>query len=154
MKKRIKKTQKNKFPYIIHACPEPPGFPTHTHGLTKVGMPEFLIDPLAFGPKENAGLINRAYEYFIKPQNANTLQAIWGGKTLKLTRKDLCPKSDTSDPLIYCFREVPPTFEAVNQAYLIKECGTDVSGMRFVQVYVDGDDFALTDDYYRGGVKW
>jgi hypothetical protein len=50
--------------------------------------------------------------------------------------------------------EVPPTFEALNQAYLIEECGTDISGMRFVQIWVDGDDFALTNDYYRGGVKW
>jgi len=26
--------------------------------------------------------------------------------------------------------------------------------MWFVQIYVEGDDFALTDDYYKGGIKW
>jgi hypothetical protein len=24
--------------------------------------------------------------------------------------------------------------------------------MRFIQIYVEGDDFALMDEYYRGGV--
>lgn len=26
--------------------------------------------------------------------------------------------------------------------------------MLFIQMYTDGDNFALTDDYYRGGVRW
>ena len=37
------------FPYIIHACPPTvDAYPTHTHGLTEIGMPEFIVDPLAF----------------------------------------------------------------------------------------------------------
>ena len=142
-----------KYPFEIEGCPEMPAYPTHTHGLTGIGMPEFLMDPCAFGPKGNAGVINRAYDYFSNPDNQDKLKAILSGRTVKLTGKDLRPESDGSDSNIYCFREVPPTFEAVNQAYLIDE-GEDVSGMKFVQIYIEGDNFALMDEYYRGGVKW
>jgi len=27
-------------------------------------------------------------------------------------------------------------------------------GMRFIQIYFEGDDFALTDEYYRGGIEF
>jgi hypothetical protein len=153
------KTKNNKrgikeYPYEIEGCPDLPAYPTHTHGLTEIGFPEFLINPTAFGPVGNARVINRAYDFFIKPENEENLKEILNGKTIKLTGKELRPESDGSDPNIYCFREVPPTFEAVNQAYLIEELGTDVSGMRFIQIYVEGDDFALLDEYYKGGVKW
>ena len=145
---------KSKYPHFIHACPDLPGYPTHTHGLTQVGLPEFLIDPLAFGPKGNVGVINRAYDFFVMPKNKPQLEALLSGQTIKLTGKDLRPESDGSDPLIYCFRKVPSTFEAVNRAYETKKYGLETPGMRFIQIWVDGDDFALTDEYYRGGVKF
>jgi len=142
------------YPFGIHACTEYPAIPTHTHGLTEVGWPEFIIDPLAFGPKGNAGLINRAYDFFSKPENSEKLKAILKGETVKLTGLELRPDTGAEDPNTYCFREVPPDFEAVRLAYLVEEMGTDLTGMRFVQIFVQGDDFALVDAYYRGGVKW
>ena len=61
-----KQIQNNsRYPFIIHADPlkEDTAFPTHTHGPTEVGMPEFIMDPLSFGGEGNVNLINRSYRY-------------------------------------------------------------------------------------------
>ena len=144
------------YPHIIHADPpwddEPP-YPTHTHGLTEIGMPEFIIDPLAFGDQGNGKRINSAYRFFKKQKNAVKLKAILNGKTIKLTGEQLDLKYMKMDPYVYCFREVTVEFEAVKLAY-----GSGVTeampGIRFIQIYVEGDDYVLMDDYYRGGVRW
>lgn len=47
-----------------------------------------------------------------------------------------------------------PEFEMVKQAYCIDGPDDIDPNMWFVQIYVEGDDFALTDDYYKGGIKW
>jgi len=143
-----------KYPFLIEACDEFPAFPTHTHGLTEIGMPEFFIDPCAFGPAGNARLINRAYDYFRKLRNAKKLKAILKGETVKLTGLDLKPDTGTKDPYVYCFREVFPDFEAVKLAYPVEDSEKDLAGMRFIQIYVEGDTFALCDGYYEGGVTW
>jgi hypothetical protein len=81
------------------------------------------------------------------------MNAILNGKTIKLTGQQLDPKYMKMDPYTYCFREVPPSFEAINLAYgsgIANEC----PGIRFIQIYVEGDDYVLMDDYYRGGVRW
>ena len=44
------------YPYMIHACPlwvKDFPYPTHTHGLYDLGLPEFIMDPLAFGGDGN-----------------------------------------------------------------------------------------------------
>ena len=145
----------HKYPFIVEACEDIPAFPTHTHGLTEIGWPEFFIDSFAFGQQGNARRINHAYEYFKRPDNIDALRSILAGKTVKVTGKDLGLQEDPRDLHVYCFREAPYTFEAVKLAYPTEE-GVDLSqlGMRFVQIYVEGDeDFALNDDYYKGGVK-
>ena len=158
-KKKIKgprlseKLKRNKLPYIIHGSPlnDPSPYPTHTHGLHKIGWPEFIFDPLAFGAEQNSARINAAYMYFKKPKNRKKLQAILDGKTVELTFKEMQPKAKGEEPYVYCFREVSPEFEAVKMAY-----GSDVKeiepGMRFIQIWVKGDDYVLTDEYYRGGI--
>ena len=45
--------------------------------------------------------------------------------------------------------EIPNTFEAVKEAYPI---GLEPD-MRFIQIWIDGDDYALTGEYYRRGIK-
>ena len=142
-----------KYPYIIHACTDLPAFPTHTHGLTEVGMPEFIMDPFAFGGKGNMHCINTAYNFFKKEKNAGKLKAILNGKTVKLSGKTLSPKYPGNELHTYCFRDVKPEFEAVKQAYLLPNAKLKPE-MRFSQIYIDGDDFALMDEYYRGGVRW
>jgi hypothetical protein len=152
---KVKKPKVTKeLPFIIEASADIPAFPTHTHGLTELGMPEFLIDHLAFGADGNGGRINSSYDYFIKPENAGKLDGIKNGQTIKLTDKDLKPSCDHPEPYVYCYRRVYPDFEMVKQAYLIEDPNDIDPKMWFVQIYVDGDDFALTDDYYRGGIKW
>ncbi len=131
-----------------------PAFPTHSHGMTELGMPEFRIDHLGFGANQNGGLMNASFEYFSKPQNAGKLDAIKNGQTVKLRDPDLKPPSDHPDPYVYCYRRVYPDFEMVTQAYDLDDPNEVSPTTWFVQIYVDGDDFALTDDYYKGGIKW
>lgn len=143
----------NEYPFIVHGCVGMPAFPTHTHGLTEIGMPEFIMDPLAFGAKGNTSHINASYKFLSKPKNAHRLKAILNGKIIKLTDRDLIPGCNAHESYTYCYREVAPDFEAVKQAYIIPGGGLK-PGMRFIQIWVEGDDFALTDEYYRGGVRW
>ena len=154
-KRKPKKAKKRKYPFIIHAdkLTRETAFPTHTHGLTEFGMPEFIMDPLAFGGLGNIQRINPSYDYFIKPENAGKLDAILNGKIIKLTMKDLEPDDDFTEPYVYCYREVTADFEAVKLAYVEDGPGIEPE-MRFIQIWVEGDTFALEDDYYRGGVRW
>jgi hypothetical protein len=148
-------SRNGQYPFVIHASPpwdpEPP-YPTHTHGLTEFGMPEFIIDPMSFGGEVNAVRINMAFEFFIHPENDHLLQKILNGEIVKLPAA-IFNLDLADDPYTYCFREVPSSFEAVKEAYG-SEVGLYIPQMRFIQIWVDGDDYALTDEYYRGGVAW
>jgi hypothetical protein len=93
------------------------------------------------------------FDYFMNPSNADQLDAVLSGQTIKLTGPQLNPRCMPDHPYMYCFREVTAEFEAVKDAY-----GNGVAylipPMRFIQIWVDGDDYALTDEYYQGGVTW
>jgi len=141
-------------PFDIHGSSQKARhqFPTHTHGLDKIGLPEFIIDPLALGPEQNSQRIFAAYDYFLKPENNDKLDGILNGEVIELKSKELHPNAkDDSD--VYCFREVPHDFEAVKMAYSVD--GSDLDpDMRFVQIWLKGDDHALNNEYYRGGIIW
>ena len=140
------------FPYIIHACPPTVGaYPTHTHGLTEIVMPEFIVDPLAFGPQGNAQLINDSYLYLYRPENADVLDQIMKGETATVNSKELDPARSGEHNI--CFRKVGIDFEAVKQAYEGLDLEKIAGVINFIQIYVEGDNFALDDDYYKGGVK-
>jgi hypothetical protein len=149
--------RRNGHPFIIHASEEPAAFPTHTHFITElgIGMPEFIMDPLAFGPKGNSRRINAVYDYLRRVTNQPLIESMKNGEILRIDAKDLLRGSD--EEYTYRIRRVPPTFEAVKQAYVLKS-KEDILNMPndiwFAQIYVEGDDFALTDEYYKGGVKW
>jgi hypothetical protein len=153
---RVTTMANTKYHFTIEASTNVPALPTHTHGMTKLGMPEFLIDHLAAGPQANAYIINCSCMYFMKPENREKLEAIKGGETIQLTIQDIYPEADKA-PHPFCYRRVYPEFEMVKQAYNFDE-GNDQSDADpeawFVQIYVEGDDFALTDDYYKDGIKW
>ena len=57
-------------PFTIHgsSIDAPHQYCTHTHGLAKLGWPEFFMNPLAFGGEQNAARIYAAYEYFKRPE--------------------------------------------------------------------------------------
>jgi len=147
--------KQNHYPFRVTGCvpekDEAP-YPSYTDGLARnCGMPEFIINYQAFGAKGNAVILHLAYDYFVNPKNSGKLNAILNGKIIKLTGKQLCPKYlKKNSPYIYCFREVSPFFEGIQQAYGrgIEEL-VEKFGWRFIQIWVDGDDFALEDEYYR-----
>ena len=143
-----------KYPFLIHANPllEDTAFPTHTHGLNDKGWPEFMIDPVCYGPDGNGSRINEAYDYFKRPRRKKLLNHIMKGETIEIPIDKLCKGWDGASYSI-CFRLVPNTFEAVKQAYDPNSEGVDPN-LVVVQIYVKGDDFALTDEYYKGGVTW
>lgn len=143
-----------KLPFVIHATDKMPLLPTHTHGMTEIGYPEFLMDPLSFGPYGTGNRIISSYKYFNRPENKVKLEAIKSGETLKLTLRDIDPDKCGDDPYIYCFRRVYANFEMVRMAYIIEDQADVDPLMWFVQIYVEGDNFALTDDYYKGGIRW
>jgi len=140
-------------PFVIEASADKPAFPTHTHGLTEVGLSEFLMDPFCLGAQGNGDRIISSYQYFTKHENADKLEAIKNGETIKLSLTDLKPDAKP-EPHVYCYRRVYPEFEMVKLAYCIEDPKDVDPKMWFVQIYIDGDDYALTDDYYKGGVDW
>ena len=150
-----KKRPPQNLPFIIHASPmnDPSPFPSHTHGLAAIGLPEFLMDLLAFGPEGNAGRINASYFFFNKPENAPLLDNVLNGEIVKLTMKDLDPTGKDARPYVYCYRLVDPTFEAVKQAYLTDDEPLPTE-MKVIQIWVEGDNYAITDAYYAGGIKF
>ena len=137
--------------FIIHGANAKPLFPTHTHRLTELGMPEFIFDPLAFGAQGNAARIIDVYKYLSKPENADQLDDLRDGITVRLTANDLVPEFTGEHSYAYCLRKVPPDFEGVKLAYYPDEIYPDTW---FVQLYTEGDNYVLTDEYFRHGVSW
>ena len=125
-------------PPMIHGDPTPKnGYPTHTHGLEKVGLPEMFINASAFGPVVNAEIINSIFiflykhnDLFIMVQNKQSVEIqLWG-----------------PDELILCIRHVPNTFLGVRKAYFHDDLNCKTG---FAQIYVKGDDHVLEDVYYE-----
>ena len=85
-------------------------------------------------------------------QNNQLLKDILSGEIVKLPAAVLSPNLK-SELYTYCFREVPPEFEAVKSAYDDRAADI-IPRMRFIQIWVDGDDYVLMDAYYRDGVRW
>jgi hypothetical protein len=65
-----------------------------------MGLPEFILDPLAFGGEGNAQRINSAYSYLTDPKNPGQLDAILNGQIIKSAGKELDPKYMYKDPYV------------------------------------------------------
>ena len=72
------KKKDRKYPFMIEAdsLRGITAFPSHTHGLADVGLPEFIMDPYAFGGHGNATRINSAYDFFKKQENDGYLNIV------------------------------------------------------------------------------
>lgn len=141
-------------PFDIHACVQKGTnlFCAHTHGLSEIGLADFLMDPLAFDASGICLRIDLSVHFFRKPENVHLLNDVLAGKIVKLSMSDLEPSLGDAERYVYCYRLVDSDFEAVKQAYLTN--GRPLPpGMRVIQIWVEGDDFALTNEYYAGGVK-
>jgi hypothetical protein len=155
MKENEKQTNEGDYPFFIHGDPfqQQNTYPTHTHGLTEVGWPEFFIDPLAFGWIGNARLIHAVYRFLRRPGNGSKLDAVLKGEIVEITDEDLYPGCASDTAYTYCLREANRSFEGVKLAYPNQAEHENIP-MQVVQIWVKGDDFALTDEYYKGGIKW
>lgn len=157
-KEKINKLKSGKYPFIIHnikaTMKSGLAIPAHTHGLNLIKWPEFMIDPFCFGKQMNPIIILATYKYFKKPGRKKILQKILKGETFELPDYKLVEQSDCQeDDLTICFRLAPNTFEGVKSAYDVNGLGVDPD-LVVVQIYVKGDDFALTDEYYKDGITW
>ena len=77
------------------------------------------------------------------------LQTILKGKILKYPVNIIAPRWQNAPIYTLCYREAAASFKGVKLAYP----GAVDPEMRFVQIWVDGDVYALNDLYYLGGVK-
>jgi len=156
MKNSKFKMKYGKHPFFIHAdaLAGNTAFPTHTHGLNDKGWPEFMIDPLAFGPKDNGSRINAVYDYFKKPRRKKILHRVMQGEIIEIPISKLHKGWENDAPnYTICLRLVANTFEAVKLAYDPNGDGLDPD-LVVIQIYVKGDDYVLEDAYYADGVTW
>jgi len=129
-------------PHIIHGDPNPKtrlAYPTHTHGLVTVDIPEILMHTPCFGLQGNAFMINMVvgslmlnpdhYKEFMENSFIKGITGIY----------------QSIDEMTLCLRKVDSSFLAVKKAY------NDDPETKFgyAQLYVEGDNDALTDKYYE-----
>ena len=156
MKRLQKETGKKvNAPFIVHASPlhEVPKFPTHTHGLDRLGLPELFMNAFSFGPEGTCAKLNDAFDFLSAESNASYLEKILNGEIVEISSSQLHPKSNES--YTYCFREVSYDFEAVKQAYPDgQNLGNPIRDAHIIQMWVAGDDFVLDETYYFGGETW
>lgn len=127
-------------PHIIHGDIVPPkfGYPTHTHGLEKIGWPEFFINSTAFGAKMNAQVINEMFIYLW--EHEDDLKKLISEKFIEV---DLWPGNDYN--IIFYVRIVDHEFLAVKKTYTVDELSTT----GHAQIYVKGDNHVLKDSFYE-----
>lgn len=130
-------------PHIIHF--DPVGLsPTHTHGLNKVELPEMFIHHNAFGPADNANVINELFIYLML--NSSEFNKVRDGIDIEIQLW-----SEEPD-MIICVRKVLPSFSGVSAAYNQEEITRDVKGFR--QIYVkDGNPDVLTSEHFDKIIK-
>lgn len=148
IKRKQQKIKESDVPFIVHndiMFGQRSVFPTHTHGLTKVGFPEMFIDPLAFGEHGNTNLIKTIYST-LKLEDKKYLDSLLHGEILMFQHPDKGR---------ICVREVSKNFEGVKCAYKHDLDDNEIlENSKFLQIWVDGDDYVLIDSYYINGVNW
>lgn len=125
-----------KIPHIIHGN-EHHQFPTHTHGLCKVGLPELFINSNAFGVFDNSMAINELYLYLL--YYPSEFEMVKGRKEVEIK---LWGQSEMS----LIIRPVSNDFAGVTIAY--NETDIKESNNGFSQIYVKGDTHVLSDEYF------
>ena len=112
-------------------------YPTHTHGLVTVDLPDIFINASAFGPVDNAKMINIVASGLILDKNhyAEFLE-----KSILELKTGVY-----EDDIIMCLRKVENNFLGVTRAYNNDE----PSIFGYAQLYVQGDSHVLVDDFYK-----
>ena len=124
------------------------GYPTHTHGLWNVGLPELFINATAFGPRDNAAVLNVVFEYLATHED--DFYRVRRGEYVEFS-----PWEGT----VLCIRSVQAMFAGVQKAYNLEIEADRVLALSielirmFAQVYVKGDYHVLEDSYYADSDK-
>ena len=127
-----------KIPHIIHGCPCD-SYPTHTHGLEDVTLPEMFINGKAFGTKVNANIINNIFDRL----KNRAIEFVRVG-SLKIGDDPLEFKLWKESDMVICIRIVDKDFAGVKTAYH----DNNVCKTGYAQIFVKGDDHVLTDKYF------
>jgi hypothetical protein len=130
----------NNFPHQIHADvvgAQIRAFPTHTHGLNEIGIPELFINATCFGPENNARAIN-----YIVSEIAKDDAIIEKLKNKEEVEFELGDEND----MRLMIRPVENTHMGVVAAYPTEE---QRDGIEVAQLYVKGDDHVLAEEYFR-----
>lgn len=129
-------------PHDIHGNPNNE-FPTHSHGLESVDMPELLINAVAYGSFGNAKIINLIFGYFWL--NPHILEELKEKKEIEVDRDYAIANTKGASLMV---RMVPNNFGGVITAYHGKDLNCTTG---FAQIYVRGDLHVLRDSHYFPG---
>jgi hypothetical protein len=128
-------SKKKELTHIIHGCPHS-SYPTHTHGLEKIGLPELFINGKAFGTLNNASCLNLTVEYL----------NLYDSEREKIINKKYIEIKIFEDVnYIMCLRAVNNKFKGVTTAYYDEDLSCKTG---FYQLYVKGDFHVLNDRYF------
>ena len=113
-------------------------YPTHTHGLDTVKLPELFINAQAFGPQVNGLTINEIVHFLLTHEKEY--------KEVQERKETVKIKLWGEDELVLCIRPVDVSFKGVVAAYSSEEQRKDLV---VSQLYVDGDDHVLEEKYFQ-----
>lgn len=135
------------YPHIVHAdvmCTRL-SYPTHTHGLSEIGLPELFINATCFGPVNNCMTINMIVSELLSNESLFV--------RVSNHREEIeCDflEFESNEDLLICLRPVPEGFLGVLAAYPNK----DTNERMFSQIYVKGDDHVLDPEFYRDSMDF
>jgi len=111
----------NGCPLSIHVSPADASsvYPTHSHGLNYIGLPELVIAATEYGPEFNSNRLLAIYASLANPQNEAKLSILVNGATIEFTTRDLLPDKEVPDEVnyLYMMKKVPATADIVVEAY-------------------------------------
>jgi hypothetical protein len=128
-------------PHQIHADTsgaEKYSYPTHTHGLASIGLPEMFINATCFGPYGNAAAINHAFVEIA--ESDEKIKAIQEGQEIEISSED-----NGEEIITLMLRPVSNKHMGVLAAY---GENAENAPVKFAQLYVKGDDHVLEETYF------
>jgi hypothetical protein len=129
-------------PFMVHGdttLKQSVAYPTHTHGLDKFILPDIFINAAAFGPQDNAKMINLIASALIF--NKDYYNEFMEKTHLEMKTGMFVEEDD----MIMCIRKVENDFLGIVKAYN----DDDPSKFGYSQIWVKGDDHVLVNEYYE-----
>lgn len=127
----------NNLPHMIHADTQGAqlrSFPTHTHGLNGITLPEIFINATCFGPMNNARVIN--FVVATIASDDDLISKIHAKEEIEI---------ELDETMTLVLRPVSNTHMGVLAAYPPEEQRKELD---FAQLYVKGDDHVLDETYF------